>query len=118
MSIKVVKETDIQSGIKFPDPNKEEFVGIFRVIEDWGRQVYNNLTNTQEVFVIDTGIIVRYGNATPPAGYLDCNGAAVSRTTYAALFAITGTTYGAGDGSTTFNLPNLTASTNYFIIKT
>lgn len=41
-----------------------------------------------------------------PAGYLECNGAAVSRTTYAALFAVIGTTYGAGDGSTTFNLPD------------
>jgi microcystin-dependent protein len=41
-----------------------------------------------------------------PAGWLACNGAAVSRTTYANLFAAIGTTYGAGDGSTTFNLPN------------
>ena len=43
---------------------------------------------------------------TPPSGYLLENGAAVSRTTYAALFAVTGTTYGAGNGSTTFNLPD------------
>lgn len=45
--------------------------------------------------------------ATVPAGWLECNGAAVSRTTYAALFAVLSTTYGAGDGSTTFNLPDL-----------
>ncbi|WP_346985865.1 phage tail protein [Chryseobacterium sp. POE27] len=45
--------------------------------------------------------------STAPAGYLECNGAAVSRTTYATLFAAIGTTYGAGDGSTTFNLPDL-----------
>ena len=37
-----------------------------------------------------------------------CNGGAISRTTYSALFAVIGTTYGSGDGSTTFNLPNLT----------
>lgn len=43
--------------------------------------------------------------ATIPTGYLECNGAAVNRTTYAALFAIISTKYGAGDGSTTFNLP-------------
>ena len=43
----------------------------------------------------------------PPAGYLRANGAAVSRTTYANLFSAIGTTYGAGDGSTTFNLPDL-----------
>ncbi len=42
-----------------------------------------------------------------PAGWLECNGAAVSRTTYAALFAAIGTRHGAGDGSTTFNLPDL-----------
>lgn len=42
----------------------------------------------------------------PPTGFLVRNGAAVSRTTYAALFAVIGTKYGTGDGSTTFNLPN------------
>jgi microcystin-dependent protein len=42
----------------------------------------------------------------PPPGYLPCNGSAVSRTTYADLFAVLGTHYGVGDGSTTFNLPN------------
>jgi phage-related tail fiber protein len=44
---------------------------------------------------------------TAPAGFLKANGAAVSRSTYADLFAAIGTTYGAGDGSTTFNLPDL-----------
>jgi microcystin-dependent protein len=42
-----------------------------------------------------------------PSGFLECNGAAVSRSTYSALFAIVGTTYGAGDGASTFNLPDL-----------
>jgi microcystin-dependent protein len=46
--------------------------------------------------------------ATPPSGFLECDGTAVSRSTYAALFAVVGTTYGIGDGSTTFNVPNLT----------
>ena len=44
---------------------------------------------------------------TAPSGYLKCNGAAVSRTTYADLFAIIGTTHGEGDGSSTFNVPDL-----------
>lgn len=44
---------------------------------------------------------------TPPTGWLECNGAAVSRVTYSALFAAIGTWYGAGNGSTTFNLPDL-----------
>lgn len=52
------------------------------------------------------GMIVPYAGTAAPSGWLSCNGSAVSRTTYAALFAAIGTTYGAGDGSTTFNLPN------------
>lgn len=53
------------------------------------------------------GIIEDYAGSTIPAGRLPCDGAAVSRTTYARLFAAIGTTWGAGDGSTTFNVPNL-----------
>ena len=53
------------------------------------------------------GMIQMFGGSTAPTGWLLCNGAAVSRTDYAALFAVIGTTYGTGDGSTTFNLPNL-----------
>jgi microcystin-dependent protein len=45
--------------------------------------------------------------ATAPAGYLECDGAAVSRTTYARLFAVIAETYGNGNGTTTFNLPDL-----------
>ena len=52
------------------------------------------------------GDIIMWPVATPKFGYLLCSGAAVSRTTYAALFAIVGVTFGAGDGATTFNLPN------------
>lgn len=54
------------------------------------------------------GTVIAFAGNSAPAGYLICNGAAVRRTTYAKLFAVIGTTYGAGDGSTTFNLPNLT----------
>lgn len=45
--------------------------------------------------------------STPPSGWLECNGQAASRTTYAGLFAVIGTTYGSGDGATTFNVPDL-----------
>lgn len=54
-----------------------------------------------------SGIISPYGGSSAPSGWLICDGSAVSRTTYAALYAILGTAYGTGDGSTTFNLPNL-----------
>jgi microcystin-dependent protein len=71
-------------------------------------------TNTTQIattaFVLSngapTGGLIMWSTSTAPTGWLLCNGAAVSRTTYAALFAIVGSTFGVGDGSTTFNLPN------------
>jgi microcystin-dependent protein len=57
--------------------------------------------------IIPTGGILSYGGATAPSGYLLCDGSAVSRTTYSALFTAIGTAFGAGDGSTTFNVPDL-----------
>lgn len=54
-----------------------------------------------------TGTITQYAGASAPTGYLLCDGSAVSRSTYADLFTILSTSYGAGDGSTTFNLPDL-----------
>ncbi len=57
--------------------------------------------------VVYTGIISAYGGATVPLGWLPCDGAAVDRTVYAALFSIIGTNFGIGDGTTTFNVPPL-----------
>jgi len=54
-----------------------------------------------------TGSVTFFAMSTPPAGWLKCNGAAISRTIYANLFIAIGTTYGTGDGTTTFNLPDL-----------
>lgn len=59
------------------------------------------------------GMMAPYAGATAPSGWLSCTGVAVSRTTYAALFAAISTTYGSGDGSTTFNLPNTQGVTIY-----
>ena len=56
---------------------------------------------------IPTATIVPWSSSSEPSGFLECNGAAVSRSTYSALFAIIGTTYGAGDGASTFNIPDL-----------
>ena len=56
---------------------------------------------------IPTATIVPWSSSSVPSGFLECNGAAVSRSTYSALFAIVSTTYGAGDGASTFNLPDL-----------
>jgi len=73
-------------------------------------------TNTTQIattaFVLANGVptggLVMWPTGSAPSGFLLCTGTAVSRTTYAALFAIVGTTFGVGDGSTTFNLPNYT----------
>lgn len=57
--------------------------------------------------VVSAGTVAYFAASTAPIGWLAANGAAVSRTTYADLFSAIGTTFGSGDGSTTFNLPNL-----------
>lgn len=55
---------------------------------------------------LPSGAMIAYGGASAPTGFLLCDGSAVSRTTYSALFAAISTAYGVGDGSTTFNLPD------------
>jgi len=56
---------------------------------------------------VPAGSVFTFASTTVPSGYLECNGAAVSRSTYASLFSAIGTTHGSGDGSSTFNLPDL-----------
>ena len=63
--------------------------------------------NLTDIEGIPTATIIPWSDSSVPTGYLECDGTAVSRSTYSALFAIVGTTYGAGDGSSTFNVPNL-----------
>ena len=63
--------------------------------------------NLTDIEGVNTGLIIPWSDTTAPSGFLECNGQAVSRSTYAALFAVIGTTYGAGNGSTTFDLPDL-----------
>ena len=66
------------------------------------------LLNTDDLLgMVPSGTVLYFAGQTAPAGWLKANGAAVSRTAYAALFAAIGTTYGAGDGRSTFNLPDL-----------
>lgn len=61
---------------------------------------------TSGVGLVPSGVVLPFAGSTSPDGWLLCDGSAVSRTTYADLFAAIGTTYGAGNGSTTFNLPS------------
>ena len=67
----------------------------------WGK--IKNLVNSN---ITPVGSIQMFGGTTAPSGWLICDGSEVSRTTYADLFNVIGTTYGTGDGSNTFNLPN------------
>ena len=57
--------------------------------------------------IVPSGTIVAFGNTTAPTGWLACNDAAISRSTYARLFATIGTSFGVGDGSSNFNVPDL-----------
>jgi microcystin-dependent protein len=65
------------------------------------------LTMDNSSATIPAGTISMFAGSSAPTGYILCDGSAVSRTTYAALFALIGTTYGSGDGSTTFNVPDM-----------
>jgi microcystin-dependent protein len=62
--------------------------------------------STSAVSGTEVGSIIAWTTGTAPSGYLHCDGAAINRTTYAALFGVLSTTYGTGDGSTTFNIPD------------
>lgn len=64
-------------------------------------------SNTVGGSINEIGGIIAFGGTIAPTGWLLCDGSAISRTTFSALFAVLGTAFGAGDGSTTFNLPNL-----------
>lgn len=69
--------------------------------------VGSGAVNTTQLAFGLTGVIAPYAGSSAPTGWLMCYGQAVSRATYATLFALIGTTYGTGDGSTTFNMPDL-----------
>ena len=63
--------------------------------------------NLGTLAVVPSGSVIPFAGSTAPQGYLLCDGREVSRTDYPYLFDVIGTTYGEGDGNTTFNLPNL-----------
>jgi microcystin-dependent protein len=72
-----------QSGITFPNGSLQE-----------------------QAATLPSGLVMYFANSTTPSGWLQCDGSAISRTTYASLFTAIGVLYGAGNGSTTFNLPD------------
>lgn len=82
-------------------PNREEFLKLFRIVKAI------IAAGESSLLAVPPGTIVGYGGATAPEGWLLCQGQAVSRTTYARLFAAIGEGYGASDGLNTFLLPDL-----------
>ena len=81
---------------------------VWRVQTVTSQEKAETYTDVQVSAAVPTGVVQAFAGRTTPQGWLLCDGSAVSRTDYAALYAAIGTTYGSGNGSTTFNLPNLT----------
>ena len=95
-------ETNYKEGWNFigsTPPARQMWDYLQKLTDEKIQYIYNNM--------IPTGIVQAFAGSTTPTGWLLCDGSAVSRTDYADLYAVIGDTYGAGDGSTTFNLPNL-----------
>lgn len=69
-------------------------------------QVHSDRVVLNAPFALPVGLVTAFGGSSVPTGFLLCDGSAISRTTFANLFSIVGTTFGVGDGSTTFNLPD------------
>ena len=108
--IRVNKVTNNNVAIKFSiiDANGYMYRAVYHA-----EKGFTGWKETATTDILPTGTILPFAGSTIPTGFLACNGAAVSRTTYAALFAVIGTTYGVGNGSTTFNLPK--ADDNRFL---
>jgi len=88
--------TDIDAGVARPDAA----IAAAVLVETNNRIAADNI-------IVPIGQINMFAGSTAPTNFLLCDGAAVSRTTYATLFALVGTAFGAGNGTTTFNVPNL-----------
>ena len=82
-------------------------VGELSIDTDTDAIILHDGSNAGGIEIVPSGTIVAFGNATAPTGWLICNDAAVSRSTYARLFAVIGTSFGTGDGSSNFNVPDL-----------
>lgn len=108
---------EIAGGIGNPVSDVTENNGTVTVVKSDGTQntfnvvkSVNGVTPTNgnvDITGVPTGTILPFAGNTIPEGFLACNGAAISRTTYANLYAKIGTTYGTGDGSSTFNVPQV-----------
>ena len=122
----IIDQTTITSDAVFSGGTIEVVSGKLRVAAGkiTSNELANDSVNTSEIannavtqaktnnMLVPAGAVMAFAMNSAPTGWLAANGNAISRTTYATLFAAIGTTYGAGNGSTTFNLPDLRG---YFI---
>ena len=114
-NLSVISSDSGGTGIGFIDlndtpPNYTNQGGKLVAVNSSGNELefVDNTSNTN-TGLMPSGSIIAWGGkySTIPSGYLFCDGSAYSRTTYSTLFAALGTIHGSGDGSTTFNIPNL-----------
>lgn len=87
------------TNFSLPYPQASDSVDVPRDIEALAAAI--------DALLVPSGVVSPFAGSAAPTGWLLCDGSAVSRSTYSALFSVVGTTYGTGNGSTTFNLPNL-----------
>jgi len=96
---------------RLDQPVQEEFEHLIARLRGFLSQSFDEdgqlIVADPQFAIVPVGGIVPFGGAASPAGYLLCDGTQVSRTTYKSLFDVIGAAYGAGDGATTFNLPDL-----------
>ncbi len=95
----------IHGALEYQHSTDETVVMSFSVEEYAAIQVA--IVAAQASISTSVGEMLLYPALTPPTGFLVCDGSAISRTTYSALFSVIGTSFGVGDGSTTFNIPNM-----------
>ena len=110
-SVVTANITDERTYMSYKDRVLNDRVDAFEIaidsrmdnLEDDVAAAVVNMNNS----ITPSGCVIAFAGAASPVGYLECNGSTVNRTTYANLFTAIGTTYGIGDGSTTFALPDL-----------
>lgn len=106
-SIKLQAPATVTTTTTFTLPDGDGANGQFLKTDGSGALSFGSVTE----FTLPSGLIFPFAGTAEPTGYLFCYGQAISRTTYADLFTAISTTYGVGDGSTTFNLPDLRGRT-------
>ncbi|MCQ2574565.1 MAG: phage tail protein [Alphaproteobacteria bacterium] len=105
-TVGVIDQNDTTAAIKTWTGSKAEYLALASKDADTMYIVKDDGIVVDNSYLVPTGSVIPFAGTTAPDGWLICDGSAISRTDYGKLFAIIGTTYGSGDGSTTFNIPN------------